>query len=238
MTEAEWLTGTRPEPFARFLRTGRNVSDRKLRLIACGCCRLVWDALIHRHSREAVRVGELFADWLATADELGSAAWRAEAAVFALDGKLERHRREQKGLREGWLAEEDAVEEGFVTGWSGEPVSLDRARSAARAAEKVAGSPGSFLGEADRSLVSVPVIRDIVGNSFRPVTVDPRWLTSDVVALAGGIYDERAFDRLPILADALQDAGCDNADILDHCRDPHLTHVRGCWVVDLLLGKA
>ncbi len=81
------------------------------------------------------------------------------------------------------------------------------------------------------------LIRDIVGNPFRPVTFDPSWLTSDVVLLAQGIYDDRAFDRMQILADALQDAGCDNTDILGHCRDLYATHVRGCWVVDLVLGK-
>jgi hypothetical protein len=69
------------------------------------------------------------------------------------------------------------------------------------------------------------------------VTVDPSWLTTDVVALAEGIYAERAFDRMPILADAIQDAGCDNDDVLLHCRDTQLTHVRGCWVVDLLTGR-
>ncbi|HUR53438.1 MAG TPA: hypothetical protein VMZ71_04880 [Gemmataceae bacterium] len=58
-----------------------------------------------------------------------------------------------------------------------------------------------------------------------------------MIALANGIYEERAFDRLPILADALQDAGCDNDGILTHCRGDG-AHVRGCWVVDLLLGKS
>ncbi len=81
-------------------------------------------------------------------------------------------------------------------------------------------------------------IRDIFGNPFRPVACDPEWLTSDVLALARGIYDDRAFDRMPILADALQDAGCDNDEVLNHCRDPNQIHVRGCWVVDLLLGKS
>jgi hypothetical protein len=66
--------------------------------------------------------------------------------------------------------------------------------------------------------------------------IDPSWLTTTVIALSQGIDNEQAFDRLPILADALQDAGCDNADILDHCRGPW-PHVRGCWVVDLVLGK-
>jgi hypothetical protein len=82
------------------------------------------------------------------------------------------------------------------------------------------------------------LLRDVVGNPFRPATPDPAWLTSTVVALAAGAYADRAFDRLPILADALQDAGCDHPDVLAHCRDPHLTHVRGCWVVDLVLGKS
>jgi hypothetical protein len=67
--------------------------------------------------------------------------------------------------------------------------------------------------------------------------VDPAWLTSTVVQLASGIYEDRAFDRLPILADALMDAGCDHPDVLAHCRSDG-PHVRGCWVVDLLLGKA
>ena len=83
---------------------------------------------------------------------------------------------------------------------------------------------------------SVALLRDILGNPFRPVALDPEWRTSTVVALAQGIYEERAFDRLPILADALQDAGCENEDILNHCRSKG-PHVRGCWVVDLLLGN-
>jgi hypothetical protein len=81
------------------------------------------------------------------------------------------------------------------------------------------------------------LLRDIFGNPFRPVAIDPAWVTSTVVALARGIYDDRAFDRMPILADALEDAGCDHSDILTHCRDPEAMHVRGCWAIDLVLGK-
>ena len=80
------------------------------------------------------------------------------------------------------------------------------------------------------------LLQDIIGNPFRPITLNSSWLTNTVVALATGIYEEKAFDRMPILADALQDAGCDNEDILKHCRQPS-EHVRGCFVVDLLLGK-
>jgi hypothetical protein len=77
-------------------------------------------------------------------------------------------------------------------------------------------------------------IREQFGNS-----INPAWRTPNVVALTQSIYDDRAFERMPILADALEDAGCDNADILEHCRRPSPTeHVRGCWVVDLILGKA
>jgi len=80
------------------------------------------------------------------------------------------------------------------------------------------------------------LLRDIFGNPFRPVTFAPRWLTSNVVNLASAIYQERAFDRMPILADALVDSGCENETIVAHCLGER-PHVRGCWVVDLLLGK-
>jgi len=82
-------------------------------------------------------------------------------------------------------------------------------------------------------------LRDIFGNPFRPVTVNPGWLAwndGTVPRIAQAIYDERAFDRMTILADALEDAGCTDQDILGHCRSGG-EHVRGCWVVDLLLGK-
>ncbi|HEV3436705.1 MAG TPA: hypothetical protein VG122_05060, partial [Gemmata sp.] len=78
--------------------------------------------------------------------------------------------------------------------------------------------------------------RCVFGNPFRPITINSSWLTSTVLALANGIYEEKAFDRMPILADALQDAGCDNENILNHCRQPG-DHIRGCWAIDLLLAK-
>lgn len=80
------------------------------------------------------------------------------------------------------------------------------------------------------------LLRDIFGNPFRPVVSSPAWRSETVVALASAIYAERAFDRMPILADALEEAGCDQPDILAHCRGPG-PHVRGCWVVDGVLGK-
>jgi hypothetical protein len=100
----------------------------------------------------------------------------------------------------------------------------------ARHEARTAGALQKLLGHAE-------LFRDIFGNPFRPVTVDPEWRTVAVLALATGIYDDRAFDRMPILADALEDAGCDSDDIINHCRGPG-PHVRGCWVVDLILGKS
>jgi hypothetical protein len=80
------------------------------------------------------------------------------------------------------------------------------------------------------------VLRDVLGNPFRRATADPAWLNSTVVQLASGIYVEGAFDRLPILADALEEAGCDDQALLEHLRGPG-PHVRGCWALDLLLAR-
>ena len=85
-------------------------------------------------------------------------------------------------------------------------------------------------------LILANIFRDIFGNPFRPVVAVPAWYTPKAQSIASAIYEDRAFDRLPILADALEEAGCTDADVLLHCRQP-AEHVRGCWVVDLVLGK-
>jgi hypothetical protein len=81
-------------------------------------------------------------------------------------------------------------------------------------------------------------VRDLFALVVRRVRFDPAWRTDAATGLARAAYDGRAFDRLPILADALEEAGCDVPAVLDHCRDGNIPHVRGCWVVDLVLGKA
>ena len=83
----------------------------------------------------------------------------------------------------------------------------------------------------------VALIREVFGNPLRPVRFDPAWRTDTAVLLARQMYESREFSAMPILADALQDAGCDSDDVLDHCRDAGVRHLRGCWVVDLVLGK-
>ena len=89
----------------------------------------------------------------------------------------------------------------------------------------------------DAGRVQCDLIRDIFGNPFCRTAFDSAWRTSTVELLGRGSYDERAFDRLPILADALQDAGCDSDDILNACRSD-TQHARGNWVVDLVLNRA
>jgi hypothetical protein len=105
------------------------------------------------------------------------------------------------------------------------------------------GSPTSAA-HREELAVHLWLLRDIFGNSFRPVAIDPAWQMSTVAQLAQAAYDERELPsghldpaRLAVLADALEVAGCTNADILAHLREPG-PHVRGCWAVDLVLGKA
>ena len=98
-------------------------------------------------------------------------------------------------------------------------------------------APGGLADWTTEHAPQSALLRDIFGNPFRPVAFDAAWRTSTAVALAARMYESREFSAMPILADALQDAGCDNDDVLNHCRDTNTTHVRGCWVVDLVLGK-
>ena len=215
MTEAEWLACADPDTMLQFLQ-GR-ASNRKLRLFACACCRLMWDVLPDRRSRQAVEVAERYADGLATAKERRAAKKAAEQVSLA---------RRARGAC--WLA-----------WWSTEAAdSPERNRHSAATSALFLRNFG-HVRDSDR--VCCDLLRDLFGPLlFRRVSVPRSWLSwqdRTVGRLAQGIYDDRAFDRLPVLADALEDAGCTDADILTHGRQPG-EHVRGCWVVDLLLGKS
>jgi hypothetical protein len=95
-----------------------------------------------------------------------------------------------------------------------------------------------FVGRRSEYLVQADLVRDIFGNPFRSVTFLAEWRTATAVGIAARMYESRDFSAMPILADALRDAGCENEDVLNHCRDTGARHVRGCWVVDLVLGKS
>jgi hypothetical protein len=96
-----------------------------------------------------------------------------------------------------------------------------------------AHNKGAILWTGDQ-ITAIALLRDIF--PFRPITLSPSWLTSTVVSLAQQMYDTRDFSAMPILADALQDAGCENEEVLNHCRGSG-PHVRGCWVLDLLTNR-
>ncbi|QDU22206.1 hypothetical protein [Urbifossiella limnaea] len=106
----------------------------------------------------------------------------------------------------------------------------------APAARYILGFVGNAYPLREEREATRDLVRDIFGNPFRPVPFDPSWRTEAVVGLARGMYESRDFGPIPVLADALEDAGCADADVLGHCRGPG-PHVRGCWVVDLVLGK-
>jgi hypothetical protein len=220
VTEAEWLAATNPGPMLGFL--GDRASERKLRLLAAACCRRIWHLLIDERSRNAVAVAERFADGLATEAELASANLAARAAIDV--------------LRPG---RSDTAAIAVVHANSADVSTLIRAGAAAytaaRAADQRDDPANGTNWDAERGW-QAGVVRDVFGDPFCPVAFVPAWRTPTAAKLIQVIYNEQAFDRLPLLADALEDAGCTDADLLGHLRSPG-QHVRGCWAVDLVLGR-
>jgi hypothetical protein len=220
MTEAEWRTARDPYLMLEFLRG--KASDRKLRLFVVTCCRRVWDGLRDVRSRTAVEVAERFADRKASEDELLAAH---DAAYLAVDDCLEYSAFSEDQAVAAYLAAAAHVDEAWER--------HDQFPGDA-ALHSLQYAIDGLLEDCEPKQAAL--IREVIGNPLRPVALDPRWLTSTVVGLAQAIYDDRAFDRLPILADALEDAGCDNADVLAHLRGDG-PHFRGCWALYLVLGK-
>jgi hypothetical protein len=213
MTESEWLECDDLESMLIHLR--ERVSDRKL-LFAVACCRRISHLFGHSRSADALDAAEQFADGQIPASEL----------------RVRCVRRPHRSLIPNTTL--------AVVAASCES-RLDPAAVASHAAISAGGNILDGLGEwlsarAAERAAQTGLLHCIIGNPFRPVTLDSTWLTSDVTALARQMYESRDFSAMPILADALQDAECESADILNHCRGPG-THVRGCWVVDLVLGR-
>ncbi|MHC5539341.1 hypothetical protein ACYOEI_14075 [Singulisphaera rosea] len=219
MNEQEWMTC--PEPLMLIRHVRGNVSPRKLRLFACACFRRVWNFL-PEGDRRLVEITERLVDENATLEEL--------MAAFKESPK-----------KDGYycLAYQNIDRVARA--------SADRARDIAWSSVYIVEKVLMFKikkhdDEANRRreverIAQVDLFRDLIGNPFRPLVVESAWLTSDVIALAREIYDERSFDRLPQLATALERQGCFLDDLLRHCREGG-EHARGCWVVDGLLGLA
>ncbi len=209
MTEEEWLSGTDPRPMLGFLRG--KVSDRKLRLFACACChRFFQDRITDARTRECLAGVEAYADGCITKEEL----IRLRRKANQVRGNPKAH----EAVQAVWFC------------------SLHWTRIAAEHFMRIRGSRASRK-------VQRLLLQDVFGNPFRRVIPNSVRGTSRVVSLAQAAYADRVLpantldaDRLAVLADALEDAGCTDAAILEHLRGPG-PHVRGCWCVDLLLGK-
>lgn len=220
MTEAEWLAATHPYEMLEFVK--HTTTNRQSRLFACACCRHIWHLIDQAEFRDAVDTAELIGDERVIGKVRKSLAKRLNTIY-----------------RESWDRPEASRHAAYAalhclqkdTGWH--PTSHHAAVWAVSATAAASDREGVSQGEYAEQAA---FLRDIFGSPFRPVAAKASWLTSTVVAITGGIYQERAFDRLPILADALMDAGCDNDDVLAHCRSDG-PHVRGCWVVDLVLSR-
>jgi hypothetical protein len=246
--EATWLTCADPDSLLRFL--GENVSERKHRLFACASCRRVWERLPDARSREALDVVERFADGRASPEEIEAARHAADAA----QQEAALARRYDHAEHAVWAA--TLLERSRFHGW-GSPFSVaGQARLGAGDAaclNREAGVPnrkqrrGRAVSAMKREAVAQSeVLRDILGNPFRPAAVDPSWLTwrdGTIPKLAQAAYDERQLPagtldlaRLAVLADALEEAGCTDEEMLGHLHGPG-PHVRGCWVLDWLLGR-
>ena len=216
MTEAEWLNATN---FAPLLGAARQLSsERKLRLFVCACARHFFPTDPHPDLPRGVDMAEQMAD--------GTASRAVIERASELFGSL------------------TYVGDFHARGFVGEnvfPASFVHNAVNPRVVRATRGAWCSLSDyEADLGLenaqIGVPWLRDIFGNPFRPVAFTPDWRTDTAITLAAQMYESRDFSAMPILADALQDAGCDNANVLVHCRGSG-PHVRGCWVVDLVLGK-
>jgi hypothetical protein len=238
MTEAEWLTCTNPDKILDHLHG--QVSERKLRLFACACCRRIQDLLADERSRHAVEVAQRYADGNATVNEL----YRALKGTEAIR-KTKNQAAEQAARHTCFFVPDPSQPEqaGYAfPGEEAEVVVRGVARSCAEAIHDINTAKAkrdAWVAWYTEGKPHVDLLREIVGNPFRPVSVDPNWLAwedGNVSRLALSLYQERAFDQLPILADALEEAGCTDAALLGHFRGPG-AHIPGCWALDLILQR-
>jgi hypothetical protein len=202
-----------------FLRD--RATDRKLRLFACARGRSVWRHFTDERSREAILTAERFADGAATFADLLAAHRDAADAVNEIPlsaGRRDSITRRQADRNWGAKAAAEVARHAADPEWD--------VRTAARV---VAWNKGATRYALSNHL------RDIF-SPFRSAPFDPAWLTSTVLAMACYAYDSGDFSAMPILADALQDAGCEDEEVLTHCRGESV-HVCGCWVLDAILGK-
>jgi hypothetical protein len=227
MTEAEklWLaTNDHPRDLMELVEGNPFTAplERRWRLFLCGWARRVAHLADQQITQNLIAAAEQYADGELSSDSIDCLRRSVQQTMPPLHALHERSR------------STDALYAALATAFqSGNPHTFDTADYAVDCAASASGN------KAAEWAAQAAIIKDIFGNPFRPVSIDPAWLNwngGTVPKLAQAIHDQRHFADLPILADALEEAGCDDADVLDHCRSEG-PHVRGCWVIDLLLGK-
>jgi hypothetical protein len=250
INEGQWLSAEGPDLLLSYLEQHRVITRvpggrRRLVLFACGCCRLVWERIEDEASRRAVEVSERAAEGQASRQELRAAEEEAEAVCKGTQQQLYLFAREasasaertRAGVRSG-LAQAACM---AATRRFSVMSAHSAAMTTATAVMWLAGAPEAGQ-QARRAMTArqAQLVRCIFGNPFRPLPdIDPAWPAWDggaVRKLAASIHAERRFGDLPVLADALEEAGCADEAILRHCRDGG-DHALGCWVLDRLLGK-
>lgn len=240
MTEAQWLAETDPDRMLAFLQD--KASDRKLRLFGCACCRRRWNWLPFDECKRAVEEAERYADGLVTREQLNQtrkeARWaihRADDSQFYAATAAARLLRARAATASRQAADFMRKQRGLFTpvpkAFRGRVVAFSEQEAAEAAWEKACRAS-----EIKEGIEQAALLRDIIGNPLHHVVAHPSWRTPKVIKLSQAIYAKGAVDQLDELAAALEQAGCVNDDLGSHCREPRL-HVRGCWVVDLLLGK-
>jgi hypothetical protein len=241
MTADQWLSSTDPTPMLEFLRSTGRASERKLRLFGCACVRRIWHLLTKDDSRQGVETSEAFADGVVSREELErvtALAGRAAVGGPGYAGYAAHLAAAHADLGVRLAPARVASMVAYVWEWE---VNDDGMRQAGPGLLK----PSSARADAQRR-AQCRFLLDIFGNPFRPLPpLSPSLLDwhGAAVQLAQAIYEERSLPsghldraRLSVLADMLEEAGCTDGDILNHCRGPGV-HVRGCWAVDVILGK-
>jgi hypothetical protein len=241
MTETAWLKCADLERLISFCKRSRRPQltnaliggnrERKQRLFLVACCRRIPSGITESASQKAIETAEAYADGLSNRVAL-EVAHSAARDLF--------RRVNASANYAGYCAVCAATEVSGLDFKQGFNRCLYCADCASLASAARLRTPKGQIDEtirADEKAHQSHLFRDVFGNPFRPVTFLPAWRTDTAVSLARTMYDAREFGAMPVLADALQDAGCEDEQILMHCRDANQVHVRGCWVCDLVLSK-
>lgn len=238
-----WRFGTDPEAMIRSIRAVGQ--DRRFRLYALACCHRLETLISDPRVRNALRFADEFVETGYRDEERrpGVEAAVAEACAEALAVRESSLPAYPKRFTEALIALNLHLAVRRLVGQSESArMAADVSRHLAIAAAFRTAHDANQFGTtewrpaalAPEAAAQANLLRDIFGDPFEFIAFDPDWRSANVVGIAEGIYADRAFDRLPILADALQEAGCERPEILGHCRG-NGPHVRGCWVVDHIL---